>query len=285
MFKFARRVVERAIIQADTRAQRALRSLNNINSGQSVFLVGSAPSLKLLPYEQLPIQNVSYMVVNNGVRLFKDWIIPFHVVSDIDCFRDYSADWSDLKIRTAFYRKRFYSVTPQEEDLPYDIHWVPYRNGGILKRGFQPQMNLGIGNDSSVISFAVQICYFLGFQNVFIIGCDLDINYNYSYAYEMSDTDRQHESLPETQAKRASLPRTNDEFRVIRAQFEAVGRGIFNCGVGGNLTSIPRMDFSRALSISLQTAQPRRELSGGRPFGADSRDWSYHTSVFQYRDE
>ncbi|PLW78991.1 hypothetical protein C0081_01780 [Cohaesibacter celericrescens] len=235
-------------MQLDIQPSTKTSQLQNLYSGKSVFLVGNAPSLNLLPLDALSKAELPFVAVNNGIRLFKGRPIPFHIVSDIDCFGQNYKSWNDYEIGHGFYRKRFLKQHPSaNSDLTYKKTWVPYRNGGILKRGFQPDMRLGIGNDSSVLSFAAQICFYLGFQTIYVIGCDLTYQQGNEYAYEMSEKDRTLEAHEETKNKRSSIAHTDAEFGILHQRFSAEGRQIFNCGIGGNLNAIPRLPFATAL--------------------------------------
>ena len=247
-FKSMRRSLEAFLLSLQKKNRREIEPLKNRYNRQSVFLVGSAPSLKKLPLHLLFDADIPFFMVNSGVRLAKGHSVPFHVVSDQDCFIENYSSWRDLQIQHGFYRKRFRRL-PQfdEAQIAYPVTWVPNRNGGILKRNFQTDLVLGVGNDSSVLCFAAQICFYLGFEEVFVIGCDLSYEQGNEYAYEMTEADKFAESSTKTQEKRNALTNTNDEFAIIRQTFEQDNRSIFNCGIGGRLEALPRLSFEEAI--------------------------------------
>lgn len=257
MFRAIRRYVEEAIFSLKNENIKKIEELRGAYSGMSVFLVGNAPSLKELPLMKLFDSGVPFALVNNGVRLVKGAPIPFHVVSDVDCFRENHRSWRDLPIRHAFYRKRFLRVEPEAAGtISYPVTWLPYRNGGILKRNFQTDLALGLGNDSNVLCFAAQVFFYLGFAEVYVIGCDLEYQEGNEYAYALTESDMRLERGEETRSKRRSLTNANAEFEVIHQVYVESGRSVFNSGVGGNLHALPRLPFE----VAMKRAQENNDV-------------------------
>lgn len=228
-------------------ADRArLAKLRGAYAGKTLFLVGSGPSLKEMDLSLL--DGVPFMTVNNGARLFAGRYIPMHAVSDIACYEQYGDDIERADIGLRFYRSRFRATAPwRMHGHSQSTIFVPYRKGGLLKRGFQPRADQGLGNDASVLVFAAQLAYHLGFQTVNVIGCDLDYSAPNAYAYAMTETDRAHEASAVVQDRRRAMVNANAEFAEVRRHFEADGRRIVNCGVGGKLETLERQPFADAI--------------------------------------
>lgn len=251
VFRSIRRGCEASILSLRFANRQKIERFKNAYQGQSAFIVGNAPSLKELPLDLLFQSDIPFFMVNNGVRLAKNCNIPFHVVCDPECFLEYSSSWQGLPIQHAFYRNRFTRLIPDaKQRFPYPVTWLPYRSGGILKRNFQTNLALGLGNDSNVICFTAQVCFYLGFQNVYIIGCDLTYTQGNEYAYEQTEADRRQQQTEKTKTKRKGMKRANAEFEIIHQIFTQHGRSVFNCGVGGNLNTIPRLPFEVAIKNS-----------------------------------
>lgn len=228
----------------------ALAKRRNANLGQTLFLVGSGPSLKLMDLAPLA-DGLTFMTVNNGFRMFDGQRIPMHAVSDNACYEKFGDEIERADIGQRFYRSRFRALPAfRAHGHPATTVFVPYRKGGVLKRGFQPRAEKGLGNDASVLVFAAQLAYHLGFATVNVLGCDLDYSAPNAYAYAMTEADRAHEESAEVQSRRRAMVNANAEFAELRRHFEADGRRLINCGVGGKLDSLPRMSFAQAVAAA-----------------------------------
>lgn len=226
----------------------ALARLRDAYRGRTLFLVGGGPSLRQMDIGQLPARGALFMTVNNGFRLFPNTPIPMHAVSDIACYERFGEEIERAEIKQRFYRSRFRATANyQKFGHPHDTVFAPYRKGGVLKAGFQPRAELGLGNDSSVLIFAAQIGYHLGFSTIHVLGCDLDYSTPAPYAYAVTDADRAHETSAVVQSVRRAMVNANAEFAALRAAFEADGRRLINCGVGGKLEALARIPFEQAL--------------------------------------
>jgi hypothetical protein len=245
--KFAQDVSIALHVFAD---RAAMAKLRNTNLGQTLFLVGSGPSLKQMDLAPLR-DGIAFMTVNNGFRLFAGQRIPMHAVSDNACYEKFGDEIEHADIGQRFYRSRFRALPAfARNGHPASTVFVPYRKGGVLKRGFQPRAEKGLGNDASVLIFAAQLAYHLGFSTVNVLGCDLDYSTPNAYAYAMTDADRAHEESAEVQSRRGAMVNANAEFAEVRRHFEADGRKLINCGVGGKLDALPRMSFEQAIAAA-----------------------------------
>jgi hypothetical protein len=228
----------------------AMAKRRNAHLGQTLFLVGSGPSLKQMDLAPLH-DGLIFMTVNNGFRLFAGHRIPMHAVSDNACYEKFGDEIEHADIGMRFYRSRFRTLPAfRAHGHPESTVFVPYRKGGVLKRGFQSRAEKGLGNDASVLVFAAQLAYHLGFATVNVLGCDLDYSAPNAYAYAMTGADRAHEETAEVQNRRRAMANANAEFAELRRHFEADGRALINCGVGGKLDALPRITFEQAMSAA-----------------------------------
>ncbi|KGK42388.1 hypothetical protein LH51_07665 [Nitrincola sp. A-D6] len=221
-----------------------LKNVKNIGRGKHFFLIGSAPSVNLLDLKNLYDSGVDFGCVNLSYRcLGENKKIPYHFVSDEDCYNNYAAEFEFLDVGMKFYRASFRDK---------DAISVSYRKGGILKRGFQENVEYGIGNDSNVMLFAIQILYYLGYDVVNVIGCDLDYSQSKKYAYDMCDKDSIHELHDSTSVKRKAMKNANSEFLEAGRVYSQDSRMIRNCSPVGNLNSIPRCEYKVALEEAIK---------------------------------
>lgn len=87
----------------------------------------------------------------------------------------------------------------------------------------------------------IQIAFMLGYPRVGIIGADLGYhngignNFDYNYSAIIDGEWSKHDAT------------LNDMHSIARKEFEAAGREIYNCGIGGELTAYERMDLREFL--------------------------------------
>ncbi|MEM6666156.1 MAG: hypothetical protein AAF638_07105 [Pseudomonadota bacterium] len=228
---------------------RRLATQNNRFRGERVVLVGNAPSLAKLDLNRLA--GTMVCVVNRGLRAMDEGILPradIHMMSSTPGYIEFRDEVEVQCIRhqvpLRFYRhklKPHWQALVEKGARPF----FPLRRAGTMTTtGFQTNALDGIGSDGTILLFASQILYFLGFQEVAVIGCDLEYDPANKYFYQMTDKDRAHEEDPETIAARASLVRVNAQFEIARRAFEADGRRLLNAGAGGNLNALERVDFN-----------------------------------------
>ena len=63
----------------------------------------------------------------------------------------------------------------------------------------------------------------------------------------MTDADKAHEASAIVQDRRRAMVNANAEFAALRSAFEAAGKALINCGLGGKLEALPRQSFAEAL--------------------------------------
>jgi hypothetical protein len=187
--------------------------------------------------------NINVAMVNLSIRATGGLSGNVHFVSDNDCYSNYFLEFSNIESEFLFCRA-------EVEEKKSSHIGIPYRKGGVLKRGFQDDVSKGLGNDSSVMVFSLQVLYYLGVRNVYIVGCDLSYDGDVPYAYALDDSDWKHEKSQVTQQKRQALKNTASEISICDGYFRSRGGRVYNCGVGGNLNSIERLDFEMALLMA-----------------------------------
>lgn len=228
---------------------RRLATLRDRFLGKRAFLLGNAPSLAKLNLAFLKDEHV--VVVNRGLRAIDQGLLPhadMHLMSSKPGYLDFREEIEDQCIRHAvalrFYRQKLGPLWRELPNRGEQPHFTLRRAGTMLTTGFQTDIMNGIGSDGTILLYGVQILYFLGFSEVYVLGCDLEYDPANKYFYEMTDKDHAHEADPGTIAARASLVRGNAQFEIARTAYEADGRLLANAGVGGNLTALKRVDFN-----------------------------------------
>lgn len=225
------------------------QSVRNRFAGQRAFLIGSAPSIAGMDLE--PLSGEFVCTINMGVRGAGQAFprLDMHVVFDPNRLRRFGADFetvcAERGVQYRFYkwneRPIWEAVARPEAAEPYFVILDKKLKAGI--RDVDPATGLKDGGSTAMIG-AAQILFHLGFSEVYVLGCDLSYGEGQTYFYAMSEQDRVHEADPKVQEARAKMVEANRHFAEVRKLFERHGRRIANAGVGGNLTTLERIEFA-----------------------------------------
>jgi hypothetical protein len=225
-----------------------LLKLQGSKKGKRVFLLANGPSLAKLDLSHLKGEDVC--VVNMGLRAL-DSILPhvtIHVATDKNRYVRFAEDIEDYALRYdiplrffGIWGRKTWKRLPKKGSVPY---FMVVGHKSIFERGFKSAPYLGYGSCGTVMIIALQILYFLGYDEVYVAGVDLDYGGEQPYFYAMTGKDNVHEADQKVQARRPLMDNANEEFAFARVAFEQNGRLLANAGVGGNLNSLPRVEFN-----------------------------------------
>jgi hypothetical protein len=228
--------------------------------GQRAILMANGPSLTKMDLALLDREFVC--TVNMGLRAAQQFVphVAMHVVTDNNRYRKFAGEIETIS-RDAGIPYRFLSTGLQrawarQRSDAAKPHFVLLHNRSFLDRGPQTDLSKGICGGSTVLISAAQILFFLGFREVYIIGCDLDYESEGKYFYTMSARDNAHEADPAVMQRRLSMTRANAEFAIMRTFYERDGRKLFNAGLGGNLHALERCDLKQVLGGQVAMVQP-----------------------------
>jgi tetratricopeptide (TPR) repeat protein len=229
------------------------RWLGNAFAGERCFLVANGPSINQLDLR--PILGEYYFLMNRGYlhAAFRDAIIPFHITSDRAVYRDY---WREINCSPSLIR--FLSAglalrSWRAESVPADVRVIPLyelwpRLGGVDHHNdpaiFHPddaEAEPLMAPSRSVATRAAQAALYLGFDEVYVLGVDLDYSGPSTHFYGSATKEGQR--LARFRQGGIGPASVNATFASVRRMFEARGKHLRNAGVGGQLHALERVDF------------------------------------------
>lgn len=222
-----------------------IQSLKNVHSGKRCFIVATGPSLT---FEDLELVKEEYTFgMNSGVLAFDKtyWRPSFYGVQDEyvyrkiekDIFNASNSDLSDIYISSnlckSFKIPDKYKVFP----LHYLDHKMPHRKGfGRFK--FSDDCYSTIYDGYSIIFSLLQLACYMGFLEIYLLGCDCNYQQPKAHFIEYGHSDPHATIMGD---------------KIICGHFEfkkfADKRGIkvVNCTRGGMLEVYPRMNLEDVL--------------------------------------
>jgi FkbM family methyltransferase len=240
-----------------------LASLQNKYAGERIFVMGNGPSLNRTPLHLLESE---FTFGVNRIYLLYDrinWKPSFYTSLDWRVVPDNAREINGLTGSTFFFEERFRGLLREGPDVFYYAH-----EGSKKPAPGQPAFSYDVSSGGtrgagSVVGTAIQLAFFMGFDPIYLIGCDL--------GYRIKETVQQEGEDRFGTGVRVNLTSTRDDdpnhfdpsyfgkgaewhdpnvTRMIEGHEEcrkgiaAQGRRIFNATVGGELDVYERVDFN-----------------------------------------
>lgn len=235
-----------------------LQGLHNRFLGERIFILGNGPSLNRTPLHLL--QN-EYTFVTNRAYLLLDrvsWRPTFYTALDWRVVPDVAHEINQLSGIMCFFEKRFQDILRDGSDIFWYTHGPAQRPEDKV---FAYNLHEGVRGAGSVIGACVQIAFYLGFREIYLLGCDLGYKVNDSVRQEGEDRFGNGVKLHLTSTRDDDPNHFDPRYfganrrwhdpnvkRMISGHEQCLrgvvqgGGKIFNATVGGELEVYPRAD-------------------------------------------
>ncbi len=237
-----------------------LNSLRNKFSGERVFIMGNGPSLNNTPLDLL---KDDYVFGLNRVSLLFDritWRPHFFTAFDVRVVPDNQYEFSQIDVPYKFFSARYKPILGQSSSH-YWHHAKGFYDG--FEGCFDPDVvYLGFGGGGTVGVIAIEIAFFLGFREIYLIGTDVSYSVRPSVLQAGEDTfgdgvKLQLESTKDDdpnhfdpryfgRGKKWHNPNVKDMkigFARAASYIQRRGGVLRNATVGGKLDEVPRVKF------------------------------------------
>jgi len=240
------------------RSQMRLAAFRHLHRGQRCIIIGNGPSLNRMDLTFLG--NEITFGMNRIYLMFEKWSFrPTYYVSVNPLVLEQSAQ-EILKINAPKFLS--HKGIPFFPEPPDDVMFIR----SIPKWVFSTDPRNGLCEGWTVTYFAMQLAYYMGFEEVVLIGVDHHFvtqgDPNQEVVSEGDDPNHFHPGyfgkgvrwhLPD-------LERSEKSYRMAKSVFEAAGRRILDATVDGRLTVFPKVDYRNFFSRpSMKTAAPMVE--------------------------
>jgi hypothetical protein len=230
-----------------------MEAFKDIHKGERCFVIANGPSLKKVDFNLLRDE---YTIGMNRIYLLreqngfmpdylacidvKSQILQFHEEMDkveIPCFFNFD-------LRGKFSKK----------DNQYFI-----KSG--FARIFQPDATKCLGNGKSVTYAAIQLAWYMGFSEVYLIGKDHSYNTSVSAGKSIVSDGKEQNHFIKGYYKPGmtwDAPDYKSEefaYRLARKYFEENGRVIKDATIDGKLTVFEKVDFNSLFPVATATKQ------------------------------
>lgn len=179
------------------RKYESLKKFKGIHKGKRCFIVATGPSLAIEDVNKLKGEYTFSM--NSIYKLFEktDWRPTFYAIIDDTVFNRIKEDLDDVKFSCAFCPDQWIKW-----DLPF-VYYIPIKANWCLtptERRLIPQQwrKKKFGNDmtklfyegTSVVHFIMQIIFYMGFSEIYLLGTDCTAPSSHSPLTSYKDSDK-----------------------------------------------------------------------------------------------
>lgn len=237
---------EDAIHRNWLKISKSLHQFRDIHKGESCFILGNGPSLNSINLDRLiGIPTLA----SNKIYLIYDktsWRPTYHFASDHLVI--------EQSIKTFFTQdSTFFLSYLDTKNRVYPINfnylWIA---GEVFFNG--EDITQKVCGSRTVTYIAMQVAYYMGFKNVYLVGVDHYYPYYLGKDGEiekMDDKDDLNHFHPDYFKNNywtaPDLAACEIAYRLAKYYFEKDGRSIFNSTVGGKLDIFERIDFDTAV--------------------------------------
>ena len=223
---------------------RNLEKFHNIHKGERCFIVGNGPSLKKM---DLSLLNNEYSFGMNRIYLlFENTTFrpTYYVASNELVLEQFVSDISSLKIpKFLNWNRRKYFPNDDNQTMFFKV------NFGI-NDFFGTDPRRPICGGGTVTYVAMQLAYFMGFQEVILIGVDHNFadkgtpNITEVRRAEKDDNHFHPSYFPKGALwQLPDLRHSEAAYRLARKTFEGDGRKILDATIGGKCPVFQKVDF------------------------------------------
>lgn len=227
-----------------------VKKLHNIHKGERCFIVATGPSLNttnldLIRSETILAVNTAFQTLNKHNIISNYYIISDRIIWDVYCKVLLSLDTKLFLGYVAsrhYFRDRWNNV---KNAMKYNLYMLrPFVLKGRKGLGFSKDISKYICVDTTtVVYLALQIAYYLGFKEVYLLGCDCDYSGGHAGGLGFVNTSKLQHSEKEQLYWNAVF----DGYRICKREFEKDGRAIYNSTVDGKLELFERVKLEEAI--------------------------------------
>lgn len=264
----------RILKREQMRAVKNNKKYKNLYLGKRCFILGNGPSLNTVDFKSL--ENEYVFTVNQLMRRhdFKDLKTNFHVWSDFNFFDEDSINPEFLSVMLSLNTE---DNTPEcfvpadfmdfarKYKLEDNLHMNYFKIKLNMYEGFNEYVDYSkvIPGQSSVVVFAIFLAIYMGFKEIYLLGCDttgivvsiksiINKNDEEDYAYQISDAEQkrmtslyQKHSI-EGYAK--SFWQLLCSYRIVYKYCQKRDIKLINCSSTTVIDSIPRKKLEDVLT-------------------------------------
>ncbi len=229
-----------------------LKPLRNKHSGQSCFVIGTGPSLKVEDLEIISRNGIVTFAPNRIYEICEkyDWHPTYYICQDHNIIRTFKDRIAGIKANLSFLPVEYRDIFKESHYRFFVLHEREFYPGSAC---FSKDASREIAQGYTVTYAAIQFAAYMGFKNIYLLGID--------HNYQLTRDAKGHPVRSSAKAdnytagmtdyvNNQNLPRI-EESTIAYETAEQIGKkmgfSIVNTTRGGKLEAFRRMDFEQAI--------------------------------------
>lgn len=228
----------------------SLKQYHNIHNGQDCFIIGNGPSLNAT---NLDLLKDYYVFGLNKIHLifekYHQFQLSYHVTVNPLVIQQIQHELNNNVFKCPSFLS--YHASEGIEFTNSKIHKLHTKNAWSFYKDIAQPIHEGY----TVTYVAMQIAYYMGFKNVFLLG--VDHNYqqkgrpNEQQEFKGDDVNHFHpDYFKGMQWHLADMEGNEASYALARHQFHGAGRNIYDATINGKLTIFEKLSFDNALKLA-----------------------------------
>ncbi len=228
------------------RHSKKLLKFKNIHKGEDCFIIGNGPSLNKMDLSEL--KNYHTFGLNKIYLIFDkvDLNLSYHISVNPLVIEQSAQAFEKLNCPSFLSFRPARNIVKEKEHINFILTGGPFT--------FQEEITHALFEGYTVTYVAMQIAYYMGFSNVFLIGVD----HNFKAKGDPNETqllkgrDQNHFHPDYFKGKEWQLPDLEGSelsYSMARFFYNRAGRRIIDATVGGKLKIFPKASFENALKV------------------------------------
>ncbi len=260
-------------VELEKNYSQRLRRFQNIHLGQKCFIIGNGPSLRKTDLSLL--KNDIIFAVNSFYLMTDEIGIQptYYVVEDNHVVEDNLERINQIQAKAKFFPDKYASVIAQKPNvffMPTDWSCYFKSKPQYQNPDFSDDISKRICAGQTVTYLNLQIAYYMGFSEVYLIGLDFSYDIPKSADIEgltiISNEDDPNHFHPSYfgKGKKWHFPKLNsclNSYRKAKAFYEKNGTAVYNATIGGRLELFERVDYYSLFSSSQRLTAPNKTIT------------------------
>lgn len=222
-----------------------LKKFKDIHNGERCFIIATAPSLTLEDVNR--VKGEITFSMNSCFKLFEktDWRPTYYCILDHTVYERVKNDLNRSQFGEVFVNDYIKWNEPSLNRVPVYDNWggtskerkmLPKR---WQKKHFSTDISQKCYYGTSVMHFIMQICFYMGFKEIYLLGADCDFSGAIKHSKLLSYKDSDKVSNPPGEIFAGLM----GDYALAQKEAERRGIKIYNATRGGRLEMFPRIQL------------------------------------------
>lgn len=247
----------------------------DIHKGERCFILGNGPSLETVDFSKLQneitftVNQISrrsdFMLLKTNYHLWVDerfFNINKNKEEDLELIKTMESVNTKDNVPTVFYKLPAYDMVKEFDlDKQLDIHYFMENGSGVEVNGSCDFCKF-IPSFSTVVQYAVLLAVYMGFKDIYLLGCDctgiintvqsrIGSSGSMAYGYSITENERKRMEKSNTmypiQDELRWYANIFDEYELLKKYCLEKKVNLFNATKGSLIDCLPKVDFGELL--------------------------------------